>query len=132
MTNSVGILPKFAQTPGKQYRITLQNLKQNNIKSSEHSLMLLNSKCCSLNTLKYSFERHQLQTDIGQNLYQTQSAKQRALPLTATSPSQRREAQQRTAMSNAVKSQLNDLSAMINEEAPAASSKGKGKAKDKD
>merc|ERR1711972_275458 len=108
----------MGQVPGRQYRITLQK------HADEHSLCLRNSKCCSRNTLRYTFDKAQLNTDIGQNLYQTQT---KGKLIDSTSPQQRRERLQRTQTSNAVKSQLNNLSAMITGATTTSKANAKGK-----
>jgi len=126
ITNSVGMLPKYTQIPGRQYRITLQDLKQNNIRLNEHSLILPNSKCCYPNNIRYSLQCHRLHTEIGQNLYRSNTASDRqqnkkSQPISTPNdqhhddPQQRVSAKQRTKISKALQNTLDGLSSIIND-----------------
>eukprot|EP01083_Nonionella_stella_P164932 547459_1 len=118
ITETKGILPKYTDIPGKQCRITLQNVKENTVKLNQNTLILSNSKCCNTNHIKYTFQFNKLHTNIGENLYHSNTSKNNSnknekveIPF---SPS-RQNSQNRFAISNAVKNQLNDLSCIINE-----------------
>ena len=126
ITNSVGMLPKFTQIPGRQYRITLQDIKQNNVRLDEHSLILPNSKCCYPSNIRYSLQCHRLHTQIGQNLYchdESHRGPQRAMDSAdgsghsshGNAPSARSTPKHRAEISKALKTQLNGLSSIVNE-----------------
>jgi len=123
ITDTNGVLPKYTQIPGKQYRVTLQHLKENKFVHNDlkqNDLLLLNSTCCHPNNIKYTFEFNKLHTNIGHNLYQTNNSskhkKKNMNNLDMSSSANTQHSTQRIAISNAVKNQLNDLSSIINEQ----------------
>eukprot|EP01084_Bolivina_argentea_P232628 392039_1 len=124
ITNTKGILPKYTEIPGKQYRITLQNLKEYNSNLKQNNLILLNSKCCYANNIKYTFQFNKLHTNIGENLYQVKSKNNKNNNTNSSSPN-KQNSHKRILISNAVKNQLNDLSSIINEKQLCSNSQKK-------
>ena len=122
VTHSRGMLPKNTQIPGKQYRITLKT-----VNNKPNDLILPNSKCCFPNNLKYSFVFNRLHTKIGENLYQSKSSKNNKMNEQLPISPNRQNTAERKMISNAVKNQLNDLAAIINE--PKESLRGSRKKK---
>ncbi len=116
VTNSVGMLPKFTQIPGRQYRITLQDMKQDNVRLDAHSLVLPNSKCCYPSNIRYSLQCHRLHTQIGRNLYchdgpSKANGQSHGDNVNAARPTTK----QRTEISKALQNQLDGLSSIVNE-----------------